>query len=76
MKKNILEVCTVNEFAELLGVHPNTVYNGIKSGKIQAFRTGFGKHSKFRIYRNEMKRMAAFDAREMIDNIVNKRMMK
>ena len=64
---------TINEFAEILKVHPNTVRNGIKSGRIQAFRAGGGKKSAFRIFDTELNRMAEFDAEHMIENIIENR---
>lgn len=56
---------TVNEFAELLRIHRNTVINSIKSGKIQAFRVGYGKRSCFRIPKSEIQRMALFDLKDI-----------
>ena len=70
------QVFSITEFAIILSVHPNTVRNGIKCGRIQAFRTGQGKKASYRIFRSELERMAAFDASEMIENIVMKRMEK
>lgn len=67
---------TVSEFAEFLSVHINTIYNGIKNGRIQAFRVGRGKHSSFRIPSSEIQRMSLFDLEEVIQNIVEKRMRK
>jgi excisionase family DNA binding protein len=74
MKQNILDILTVDEFAEILKVHPNTVRYQIKTGRIQAFRASEGKKAPYRIFRSEIERMAAFDAREMIENIVKERM--
>lgn len=57
MRINISDVCTIDEFAVLLKVHPNTVRNGIKSGKIHAFRVNKGIHSSWRILKTEIMRM-------------------
>ncbi len=72
-KEKIIELLTIYEFADLLKVHHNTVRNAIKYGRIHAFRIGRGKRSEFRIFATELMRMAAFDASEMIDNIVEER---
>lgn len=68
-----LEFFTVKEFAKIFKVHPNTVYRAIDCGRIQAFRVGQGKKASFRIFKTEIERMAAFDANEMIENIIKKR---
>ena len=49
MKKN-LKFYTVNELAEVLRVHPTTIYQSIRCGRIQAFRVGPGKKAPLRIY--------------------------
>ncbi len=72
-RNNSQEVCSITEFAKLISAHPNTVRNAIKYGRIQAFRIGSGKRSAYRIYKSERERMAAFDASEMIENIVKER---
>jgi len=52
---------TVREFAKLIKVHPNTVKNSIKSGKILAFKVGIGKRSSYRIAGTEVERMILVD---------------
>lgn len=71
--KKIREFYTIDEFAEFLNVHYNTVRNGIKNGHIQAFRIGKGKKSSFRIPHSEICRMALFNLEEVIDGIIDKR---
>lgn len=60
---------SIKEFAKLLKVHHNTVRNGIKYGRIQAFRVGKGKTSSYRIPYTEVQRMALFDMNQVIKNI-------
>ncbi len=72
MKKKV-EFFTVDEFAEVLRVHPNTIRKAIRTGRIQAFKTSGGRKASYRIYRSEIERMAAFDATEMIENIIRER---
>ena len=76
MKEKTSEILTVQEFAERMKLHPNTVRYHIRSGHISAFKTGIGKRSSYRIFSSEIRRMAAFSANEMIDSIVKKRMEK
>lgn len=58
---------SIKEFANLLRIHPNTVRNSIKSGKIQAFKVGFGKRSVYRIPASEINRMALYDINKLKD---------
>lgn len=75
MKKN-LKFYTVNELAEVLRVHPTTIYQSIRCGRINAFRVGPGKKAPLRIYHHEVERMIEFDAKKMIDKIVEDRVKK
>jgi len=68
-----IELLSIPEFAEVLRVHPNTIRKAIKCGRIQAFRAGSGRTSAYRIYRSELERMSQFDAKEMIDKIIENR---
>lgn len=52
---------TVKEFAKMIKVHPNTVKNSIKSGRILAFKVGIGKRSSYRIAGTEVERMILVD---------------
>jgi excisionase family DNA binding protein len=53
-----LAYLSIKEFAEMLNVHPNTIRNSIKSGRINAFKIGSGKKSMYRIPTCEVERMA------------------
>lgn len=65
---------TVNEFAEKIRVHPNTVRRAIASGRIQAFRTGEGIKSSYRIPNTEVERLCEMDMTKLIEGIVDKRL--
>jgi len=67
------EFYSVKEFALKLGVHINTIYKAIKSGRISGFRVGSGKKSSFRIPASEINRIALFDMEQMVENIIQKR---
>ena len=58
---------TVKEYAQLLGIHANTVRRSIKNGHLSAFKTGAGK-SIFRIPRAEIDRLALVNLEKIIEN--------
>ena len=69
MKKKSLGVesfYSIKEFAELLKMHPKTIWRGIRYGRIQAFRVGQGKRAAYRIPASETTRMAMFDLNEFL----------
>ncbi len=74
MQQIISGAFSVKELAEHLNVHPNTIINGIKCGRIKAFKVGQGKTASWRIMRYEVERMVALDATEIIEKIINERM--
>jgi len=57
----------------MLNVHPNTIYNSIKSGRIHACRIGGGKKGSYRIYENDIERLIESDSREIIEKIIQNR---
>ncbi len=61
---------TIDGFAEILKVHPNTIRRAIKSGRIVAFKVG----KVYRISRYEISRMAEFDLDAYIEEEVKKRL--
>jgi excisionase family DNA binding protein len=67
---------TIKEFAEKLRVHPNTIRKAIKNGKINAFQTGTGKKSSYRISETELGRIVEFDMTKIIERIVEEKMEK
>lgn len=61
---------TVNEFANKLRLHPNTIRRAIKEGRIQAFRSSNGEKSSYRIPSTEVKRLCELDMTKLIEEIV------
>ena len=61
---------SIKEFAKLIRVHEQTVRNSIRSGRIQAFRVGNGKKSAFRIPASEVSRIALFDMKDLVKQIM------
>lgn len=61
------EFLTVQEYALLLNIHPNTVRSSIKSGRLNAFKVGSGDKSIWRIPRSEINRMALVDLEKIIE---------
>ena len=66
----------VQEFSDLVRVHPNTVRKCIKDGRIQAFRIGVGSRSCFRIPHSEISRISELDMTKLIEKIVEEKMEK
>jgi len=64
---------TIKEMAEALKVHYNTILRGIRTGKIHAFRLGYGKKSAYRIPKTEINRMAFEDLERVIEGIIEKK---
>ena len=62
---------SVEEFAKKLSVHPNTIRRAIKRGKIQAIDLGTSLRPLYRIPSSEVNRMAIFDMRKMVKQLVN-----
>lgn len=67
------EFLSVKEFANLLGLHYNTVLRAIKSGRLAAVRIGVGKKATFRIARCEINRLAYSDLEKLVVSITKKR---
>ena len=70
------EFLSINQFAELIGVHPNTVRNMIKSGRLSAFRTGCSEKSSYRIAKSETQRLAIVDLDKIVNNLIEERKKK
>jgi len=76
MKMKNTEFLTVNEFAEVIGVHPNSVRTMIKKGRLSAFRVGGGERSSYRIARSEISRLSVVDLDKIVDNLIDERNKK
>lgn len=74
MKNN--EFLTINEFAKLIRVHPNTIRNMIKSGRLSAFRTSSSPKSSYRIARSEIHRLSIVDLDKIVENLIEERSKK
>jgi excisionase family DNA binding protein len=67
--ENDIDFLTIDEFANKLNIHSNTVRRCIKKGKIQAIDMGNGKKKTYRIPKSEIQRLALFDLRKVIEMI-------
>jgi excisionase family DNA binding protein len=75
MKNDVIpEFFSILEFAQLIKVHPNTIRNMIKNGRLCAFRVGGGRTSSYRISKSEIHRISVLDLENIIQDIVDKRM--
>ena len=61
---------SIQEFADFVGCHYNTIYNGIKKGHIEAFKVGRGKNAAYRIAHSEINRLGLFHLDDIINKIV------
>ena len=73
MEKIENDFLSIKEFAQKLGVHPNTIRRSIKRGRISAFKVGSGKKSIYRIAKTEANRMALCDMEAIVEKIIEKR---
>lgn len=60
---------TVEEFARILKIGPQSIRRAIRSGRIQAFRVSIGKKAAYRIADTEFDRIAIMTYEETINNI-------
>lgn len=56
---------TINEFAERLKVHPNTIRRQIKKEKIITINIGTGKKKLYRIPSSEVQRLVLCDLKKL-----------
>ncbi len=74
MIMNNNDILTIKEFAELIRVHPNSVRNMIKKGRLSCFRIGGGETSAYRIPRTEVQRLSLINLEEIVDKKVQKKL--
>jgi|GEM_PF-1476280 len=68
---------TMREFCDETGIHYNTAWRMIKSGRLSAFKIGVsGKTSDYRIPASELNRLAEVHLGEIVDELVEKKMVK
>lgn len=72
----ISDFLTIKEFADHLGVHPDTIRRSIKRGRITAVRLGAGKRAIYRIPKSEINRLAFHDMEKILDQIIEKRLQE
>ncbi len=68
------EFFTIMEMADKLRIHPNTVRKAIKEGRIQAFRTGAGLRSEYRIPVTEINRISEMDMSKLIEQMIDRKL--
>ena len=68
MEKENKAYFSINEFAEKLNIHPNTVRNSIKQGRLSSFRIGSGKNAMYRIPASELERLILLQLDEAYKN--------
>lgn len=67
---------SINEFAKLLGVHPNTIRRCVKKGRISALKIGSEFRPLYRIPASEIDRIALYNMEDIIEKIIQKKMEK
>lgn len=60
---------TVEEFAKILKIGPQSIRRAIRAGRIQAFRVSIGKKAAYRISETEFDRIAVMSYQETLNNI-------
>ena len=66
------EYLNVLEFADKVGLHPNSVRAAIRGGMIQAFRPTGSNKGHYRIDRSEVKRIQELNMMKLISDITSK----
>jgi len=60
---------TVEEFAKIFNIHPQSVRIAIKKGRIHAFRPTSGMRAPYRIMSSEVERIKVIDFGEFVKKI-------
>lgn len=61
---------SINDFAKILKIHPNTVRRQIKKGKINIIKFGSEKKPLYRIPKSEIERLAFFTMKDVVKKIM------
>jgi excisionase family DNA binding protein len=61
---------SIKQFAAKVGVHPNTIRNAIRKGRLSALKMGSGSRALWRIAKTEIQRIAFLDMREYIEKVI------
>lgn len=64
---------TIQEFANHIGVHYNTVRNMIRNGILSAFKTGCGVTSSYRIPKSEIERLCVVNLGKIVKKLSQKK---
>lgn len=70
----MLEFLSIKEMADKIRVHPNTIRNMIKSGRLNAFRLNGKKQAPYRIPVSEIQRLSLENLEQVISVMVDKKM--
>jgi excisionase family DNA binding protein len=71
MEKDFL---SINEFAKLISVHPQSVRTMIRKGRLSAFQVGGGLTSSYRIARTEVERLGLIDLQKIVNKMVEEKL--
>lgn len=64
---------TVKQFADMVKMHPNSIYKAIRKGRLQAFRITDSRQSAWRIPESEVNRIAIKDMDVILNKIITQR---
>lgn len=70
------EFYSIQEFAKLLGFHPNTIRKHVRCGRISSTSIGNAIRPIYRIPVTEIERMGVFHLDKIIEKLIEKRMEK
>lgn len=64
---------SINEFAKMVRMHPNTVRKSIKKGRLNSFRIGSGDNAEYRIPKAELNRLSFMDLERIIEKKIEEK---
>jgi len=74
--KDMEDLMTVQEFADHVRMHYNSIVKAIRAGRINAFRITSGKRAPYRIPKSEINRIAMIDLEKIVNQIVSDKVKK